>query len=225
MFHVSVSVTLLSLQNHYGRRYPLNSASFYGLNGAPSHAGGNMSSKRSRPMAETCCSRSAAGSQVCELPSPTVHRASRSLTTCPICGEKGKPVEGQTVKALLSVTLRDVQNTQYLFCRTQTCPVVYFSLDGGQVLRVEQVRERVYQKDPTADDVFICYCFRHTFGEIRAASGARRLAILEDITVGIEADQCACDLRNPQGSCCLGNVRRVLQELERGVSSAPTTSS
>ena len=174
-------------------------------------------------MADICCSRPSAGSQVCELSSPTVQRASRSLTACPICGEKGKPVEGQTVKAHLSITLRQVQNTQYLFCRTHTCPVVYFSLDGGQVFRVEQVRERIYQKEPTADDVFVCYCFRHTSGEIHTASEEARLAILEDINAGIEADQCACDLRNPQGSCCLGNVRRMLQELERGVSPSPTT--
>lgn len=174
-------------------------------------------------MTDTCCSRPAAGSQVCELSSLTVQRASRSLTACPICGENGKLVEGQTVKSLLSVTLSQVQNVEYLFCRTQTCPVVYFSLDGGQVFRVKQVRERIYQKEPTADDVFVCYCFRHTSGEIGAASREARLAVLEDINAGIKADQCACDLRNPQGSCCLGNVRRMRQELKRGVSPSPTT--
>ena len=169
-------------------------------------------------MVDRCCSHSAAGSEVCELPSSTVHRVTRSLTACPTCGEIGKPVQGQTVKALLSVTLRQVQNTDYLFCRTPTCPVVYFSLDGGQVFTVEQVREHVYQKESTADEIFVCYCFRHTVGEIRAASPEARLAILEDVQTGIEADQCACDLRNPQGSCCLGIVRRVLQEAERDAS-------
>jgi len=123
-------------------------------------------------------------------------------------------VQGQTVKALLSVTLRQVRNTEYLFCRMLTCPVVYFSADGVQTYTVEQVRERVYQKGPNADGVFICYCFRHTVGEIRAAIPKARAAILDDINAGIQADQCACDLRNPQGSCCLGNARGLIQRLE-----------
>jgi hypothetical protein len=130
---------------------------------------------------------------------------------CPICGEKGKPVQGQTVKALLSVSLRSVQDIGYLFCKTRACPVVYFSPDGQHTFTVEQVRERVYQKEPENDDVLICYCFRHTVGELRAASPELRLAIIDDVNTGIRAGQCACDLRNPEGSCCLGNVRGLVK--------------
>ncbi len=132
---------------------------------------------------------------------------------CTVCGEKGKPVQGQTVKALLSVSLRQVENVEYLFCSTPSCPIVYFTSDGKHSFTVEQVRERVYQKEPGSDDVFICYCFRHTVGEIRSAAAETRVAILDDINTGIQVDQCACDLRNPQGSCCLGNVRRLIRQL------------
>lgn len=165
-------------------------------------------------MTDICCSRSTAGCEVCELPAPTIQRARHETTTCSVCGEKGKPVQGQTVKALLAVTLRQARNVDYLFCRTRTCPVIYFSHDGEQTFTVDQVRERVYQKEPTADEVFVCYCFRHTVGEIRAASPETRVSILDDINTGIQADQCACDLRNPQGSCCLGNVRGLMKRLE-----------
>lgn len=123
-------------------------------------------------------------------------------------------MQGQTVKSLLSVTLRQVRNAEYLFCRTPTCPVVYFSSDGAQTYTLEQVRERVYEKEPDANDVFVCYCFRHPVGEIRAATPKARAAILDDIHEGIQADQCACILRNPQGSCCLGNVRALIVQLE-----------
>lgn len=127
---------------------------------------------------------------------------------------KGKPVQGQTVKALLSVSLRAVQDVDYLFCRTWTCPVVYFTLNGEQTFSTAQVRERVYQKEPDSTDVFVCYCFRHTVGELRAASPEGRTALLDDINLGINAGQCACDLRNPQGSCCLGNVRGLLKDID-----------
>ena len=112
------------------------------------------------------------------------------------------------------MSLREVRDADYLFCRTQTCPVVYFSPGGDQVFTVEQVRERVYQKAPERDDVFVCYCFRHTVGDVRAASSESRAAIVDDINAGINAGQCACDLRNPQGSCCLGNVRGLIRRLE-----------
>lgn len=119
------------------------------------------------------------------------------------------------MKALLSVSLRQVQDVRYLFCRTQTCPVVYFSADGEQTFAVQDVRERVYQKEPEAKDVFICYCFSHTVGELRNALPEDRVAIINNINRGINAGQCACDLRNPQGSCCLGNVNRRIKQLEQ----------
>jgi hypothetical protein len=160
---------------------------------------------------DACCSVPEAGCETCELPSAVVPRSSHVAAACPVCHQKGKPVEGQTVKSMLSITLRNVQNTEYLFCGTATCPVVYFSADGTQTFSREQVRERAYQKEPEADDVWICYCFRHTAGEVRRASVDESQSILEDINTGIQAGQCACDLRNPQGSCCLGNVRALIK--------------
>jgi len=94
---------------------------------------------------------------------------------------------------------------------------VYFSADGEQAFTVEEVRERVYQKAPEAEEVFICYCFRHTVGELRAGTPEDRIAIVDNINSGINAGQCACDLRNPQGSCCLGNVRGLIKRLEKQV--------
>ena len=166
-------------------------------------------------MSDSCCCPPEAGNVVCDLPKQDYQRAERDVNTCPECTKIGKPVQGQTVKAMLSVSLREVQDKQYLFCRTQTCPVVYFSADGEQTFTVEQVRERVYQKEPEAQDVPVCYCFHHTVGDLRAASPQKRTAIIEDINIGINAGQCACDLRNPQGSCCLGNVRSLIKQFEK----------
>lgn len=166
-------------------------------------------------MTDTCGCPPEAGSAVCDLPAQGFQRPLRAANACPECGKTGKPVQGQTVKALLSVSLRDVRDVEHLFCRTQTCQVVYFSPGGEQTFTVEQVRERVYQKEPGAEEVFVCYCFRHTVGDIRTASPETRAAIVNDINASINAGQCACDLRNPQGSCCLGNVRGLAKQLER----------
>jgi len=164
-------------------------------------------------MVESCClPRKEA--PVFKLPVQKISITDSTENTCPVCGMKGKVVQGQTIKALLSVSLREVNDIGYLFCKTQTCPVVYFSSDGKQTFSFEQVREQVYQKDPENDKVFICYCFRHKVGDLRSSSPQEHVAIVEDINSGVSSGQCACDLRNPQGSCCLGNVRGLIKSLE-----------
>ena len=166
-------------------------------------------------MTESCCCPPEAGNAVCDLPAQDVQRPHRAVNACPECGKIGKPIQGQTVRALFSESLRQVKDVQYLFCRTQSCPVVYFSADGEQTFTIEQVRERVYQKEPDSEHVLICYCFGHTIGELRSSSMNGRTVIVNDINTGINAGQCACDLRNPQGSCCLGNVHNLIKRLEK----------
>lgn len=165
-------------------------------------------------MAEECCSIPEAGSAACELPTPT-ERPLRINASCPQCGSAGKPVEVQTVRALVSVSLLQVPQTDFMFCRTPSCPVVFFASSGTPVFLTSQVRERVYQKEPESNDVLICYCFHHQVGAIRASSDEQRATILESINIGVQAKLCACDLRNPQGSCCLGNIRALMKETIR----------
>jgi hypothetical protein len=133
---------------------------------------------------------------------------------CPQCDHKGRVVDTQTVKAMLAVSLHTIRSTRYFFCSTENCPVVYFSEDGQQLFVENELRERVYQKHPHDEHVLICYCFRHTLGSIRdewRQTGQTR--VVETITVGTQTGQCACDIRNPQATCCLGNVRHFVQQM------------
>lgn len=158
----------------------------------------------------SCCSDGA-----CDIP---ISQIAASAGLCPQSGSKGRRVDSATVKAMLAVSLTEVRDTPYFFCKDADCPVVYFSEDGTQTFTVDQIRERVYQKEPDSDDVFICYCFRHTPGSIRAeliATGES--TIVEAINAGIQAGKCACEIRNPQGSCCLGNVNAAVKAVQETV--------
>ncbi len=160
-------------------------------------------------MSEQCMCPVEAGAATCELaiPSPS--------GVCPDCEQAGKVVGLNTLKALLAVPLTELQATEYAFCRTPACPTVYYSLKGQQRYGENDLRERVHQKHLTADDVFVCYCFRHSPGSIRAElASTGRSNVVASVTAGIQAGQCACDVRNPQGSCCLSNVRAAVQRLE-----------
>ncbi len=166
-------------------------------------------------MTDECCGVPEAGSAFCALPSAGVVREAADGFHCPQCGEKGKRVGRPTVRALLARSLRLVEG-DYWFCRNEGCDVVYYSELGLSFL-TEDLREQVYQKRPHDPDVFVCYCFRHTVGEVTGGSPQGRARILEDITAGIHSAQCACDIRNPQGSCCLGNVKAVVRRADAPV--------
>jgi len=161
-------------------------------------------------MSENCCGPEA---ETC-APNLNPQPATTQAGHCPVCGEKGKKVDSLTVKAMLSVSLAEVRDTPYRFCRTPDCEVVYFAADGGQTFTRAQVREAVYQKEPHNPEVFVCYCFRHTPASIRAEwLRTGQSTVVEQINAGIAAGQCACDIRNPQGSCCLGNVSQVVKQV------------
>lgn len=135
---------------------------------------------------------------------------------CPVCGHKGKKVDAITLKALLDVSLLALRDTPYLFCRTTACPVVYFAADGSQTFNKGQIRAPVHQKEPDDPTVPVCYCFNHSPASICAellATGTS--TAIEEIKGGIQAGQCACEIRNPQGSCCLGNVGAVVKQIRQ----------
>jgi hypothetical protein len=163
---------------------------------------------RRKVMSESSCCPSAEGA--------TATRAGleQPADVCPSCGHQGKPVDGQTVKALLAVSLLQVTHQPYRFCPTPGCLVVYYSADGAQIFTIDQLRERVYHKESQTEEVLVCYCFRHTVASIREEiERTGHSTVVDEITQGTRRGYCACDIRNPQGSCCLGDVRALVKRL------------
>ena len=138
--------------------------------------------------------------------------AAGTKANCPRCGQPGKSVETKTLKQMMQPQHLELANKPgFLFCRSAGCDVVYFHPDGDR-LRKPDVRVRVGLKE-TADPVSICYCFGFTESmaaeEIRATG---KCTIPQRITAEVKAGNCACEIRNPQGSCCLGNVNAVVKK-------------
>lgn len=153
---------------------------------------------------EACCTVSNAADVMTEVD---------GIRHCPTCGEKGKQVGLDTLKSMLAISLHHIRPVGYRFCRNQACDVVYFSLDGEHIFSEGDLRVAVYQKRPNDDDVFVCYCFSHTPGSIRAEiEQTGQSTVVETVTQGTQSGECACEIRNPQGSCCLGNVSAVVKQ-------------
>jgi len=143
---------------------------------------------------------------------------------CPVNGARSKQVDILTVKSLVRQLPLGMPNTQYYFCETQGCDAVYFPLDTqAPTFRRADLIVRVGRKE-TADPIPVCYCFGFTRKDIqREVVEAGRSTILGRIKAEVKAGNCACEVKNPSGECCLGDVTRAAQDALHALPEAGTT--
>ncbi len=131
---------------------------------------------------------------------------------CTHCRSIGHPVPELTIKSLLTEpALRRFAPGRYRFCPTPACKVVYFD-DAGHCFTSHQLRVPVWQKERVGSRT-ICYCFDEGDASIRAdieQHGSSR--VVARVREHIAAGRCACEVRNPRGTCCLGDLTRAVQE-------------
>jgi len=119
-----------------------------------------------------------------------------------------------TVKALLCESaLRSVGEGPYRFCTDPSCAVVYFD-DEGDVFNTPDLRVPVWQKQ-SAGDRMICYCFGANEASMaRELTETGRCDAALRLRNHIAAGRCACEVRNPRGACCLGDVMKAVARVE-----------
>jgi hypothetical protein len=125
-------------------------------------------------------------------------------------------VETITLKALLLPgALARLLPLHYHFCRTPACPVVYFANDAESIYHKEDLKVRVGLKEEE-DPIPVCYCFGHTRASIRdEIERTGGTTVVEAISAHVRAGRCACEVNNPSGTCCLGEVSRAVKDLLR----------
>lgn len=139
------------------------------------------------------------------------HRSASSK--CPKCASKGRPVERQTIlHHVKNEKLEQVNGEAYRFCADPDCEVVYYG-DGGTRFLIHDLRELVSAK-VSGDKRPICYCFDFTEGDARKEidlTGSSTISLT--VSRLIKAGMCACEVRNPSGACCLGEVSKTEKRL------------
>lgn len=139
------------------------------------------------------------------------HPAEPHPKCCPRCGHAGREIERITLKALLKPeALARLGPEEHHFCATSECPVVYFQ--NVQVFRTGDVLVPVFHKEVEGART-VCYCFGITEDQIHQdidTSGSS--PSVERIKALVQAGRCACEVRNPQGTCCLGNVNAIARK-------------
>src|SRR5574337_260243 len=150
--------------------------------------------RRGKPMSECCA--------VNETPA-----VAPAVMSCPVCGSRSKQVEALTVKSLVRRLPFETVPTQYYFCEAAGCDVVYFPLNPcAPAFRREDLLVRVGSKEER-DPIPVCYCFGVTrkdiCDEIRQTG---KSTVAERLKAEVKAGRCACEVKNPSGKCCLGNI-------------------
>ena len=146
---------------------------------------------------------------------------------CPVSKTSSRKVQRRTLEHLLKPEkARLIQDVQYYYCTDPGCPVVYFSNDDVPHFTSEDVKVRVLAKD-NGYDVNVCYCFDWTRGRIKEEiAKTSKTTASREIAREVKAGNCACDIKNPKGECCLGDVNSFVKELLQSTSNlSPTTTS
>ncbi len=133
---------------------------------------------------------------------------------CPTCGEKGKPVGAETINALV----RPEQKPGPGFPSGSYCPnpedeTLYFFDSGFDAISKGDVKVRVGFKE-TGPPQMVCYCFEHTKDEIQEDWAHGESRIEASIREKVAAGSCSCEIKNPKGKCCLGDMRAAYKELD-----------
>lgn len=136
--------------------------------------------------------------------------------TCPTCGSIGHPVSEVTLESHLPGVRYAEFGRLGGFCANPACEVVYFNPMGKTVCRGQTARP-VTVKD-LGDEVPVCYCFGFKRGDLRRdLMDKGTTAIPDEIKKGIKDGRCDCERKNPQGTCCLGNVAAAVKAIQTEV--------
>lgn len=152
---------------------------------------------------------------------------SETQATCPSCGDKGRKVPRITPLSLLKeVSLARLEQASgagdLRFCARRDCDVVYFGAFEPPFGKAE-LRVPVLQKSDDPER-YACYCFSHTVASIIDEVRRTGTSQIPDLI----ADKCRrgldrCEATNPQGRCCLGNIRAIVKDAAAGATVGTTS--
>lgn len=133
-----------------------------------------------------------------------------SAQACPQCGLSSKNISMKTIFHHVKFPdILDVKTGSYYYCADKACLVGYFSQEG-KVISKDQVRAFIEPKNQK-----LCYCFDITSEQyINALKDETATEIKKFVIQKTKSGDCACEVRNPSGQCCLANFKHLEKDAE-----------
>ena len=146
-----------------------------------------------------------------------------AVMACPVSGSRSKQADALTVKSLVRHLRFGAPTAQYYFCEDPSCDVVYFPWQSeAPTFGKSDLGVRVGAKEKS-DPIPVCYCFGVTRKDIQEEiQQSGKSTFVARIKAEVQRGNCACEVKNPSGKCCLGTVTRAVQEV-RAKAGAKTT--
>ena len=125
------------------------------------------------------------------------NKSSPRKFTCPANEQQYIAVEIKTIlQHIKSPWNKSLDEDKYYFCDDTECDVVYFGIKGS-LINKSDLRTIVGIKE-TDGSALICYCFG-----VSKSLATKKPEIKEFVIQQTREHNCACDVRNPSGRCCL----------------------
>ncbi len=117
---------------------------------------------------------------------------------CPICGSNGNKIKNDTMIHHVK-DISKMGDRGYSFCPNSECDVVYFH--NKETFTTNMINKEIGLKKNSSPKGIICYCYNYPLSELYDE------AIIAKIKIRIENYGSRCDIRNPNGRCCLKEIR------------------
>lgn len=124
---------------------------------------------------------------------------------CPVNEQQYIEVEKKTIlQHIKSPWENPLHENKYYFCDDPDCDVVYFGLKGS-IINKSELRTVVGKKE-SSKETLVCYCFG-----VSKALAEQKPEIKTYVSQQTKEKNCACDIRNPSGRCCLKDFPKQIQ--------------
>ncbi len=123
--------------------------------------------------------------------------------SCPKCGVFCKSIDNKTLYHQVKFPENQAAfQGKYYFCPSKECTVGYFSSTGHAIPKQHL---RTYQE---FKDDKLCYCFDINASYYLSALTANNADVIKNFVIQkTKSGDCACDVRNPSGQCCLAKFK------------------
>lgn len=131
--------------------------------------------------------------------------STKTKQICPECGASCKSVGMPTLYHQVRFPEnQSIVTDSYYFCPAKTCRIAYFSNADNTIPKQHLRSHQAIQNDA------LCYCFDINAEQyLSALKDGRAEPIKAFVMQRTQARECACEIRNPSGQCCLANFKNL----------------
>ncbi len=132
----------------------------------------------------------------------------KNSLACPQCGSDCKPVPLRTLYHQIRFPENQhISTDHFYYCSSRDCATAYFSATGMSLSKSLLLTQQKIQQN------MLCYCFDITAANYLSALQSRHEdAIKGFVLQRTKVAECACEVRNPSGQCCLAKFKQFEKE-------------